>query len=188
MEAEGDGSAFAAVRGFDFDVTSDASRPTFEGLPEPELRFAAIDRLIRHPAVQDVVDGEQRPPRESVVAFPERLKAGGAEAARQVHCFQQRLPRPVEQGQGAVRGGERTITAPDEIAAFGQDEHCRCLTAGASDSRCSHSPAGRASKRCRSLDAISVVRIALTMHRWSCRATGDLSDCLSKTPNGGCEP
>jgi GNAT superfamily N-acetyltransferase len=127
MEAEGDGSAFAAVRGFDFDVTSYASRPRFKGLPERELRFAAIDRLIRHPAVQDVADGEQAPRRESVVAFLERLKADGAESARQVHRFQQRLPQSVDHGQAAVTGDELTFTAPDEIAAFGQDEPLQML-------------------------------------------------------------
>ena len=122
MEAEGDGSAFAAVHGFDLDVTSYANRPGFKGLPERELRFAAIDRLIRHPAIQDVVDGEQAPLRESVVAFLERLKATGADSARQVHRFQQRLPHSVEQGQGTMTGDELTFTAPHEIAAFGQDE------------------------------------------------------------------
>jgi GNAT superfamily N-acetyltransferase len=127
MEAEGDGSAFAAVRGFDFDVTSYASRPRFKGLPERELRFAAIDRLIRHPAVQDIVDGEQAPRRESVMAFLERLKASGPESARQVQHFQQRLPRPVEHGPGTLTGDERTFTAPDEIAAFGQDEPLQVL-------------------------------------------------------------
>jgi GNAT superfamily N-acetyltransferase len=127
MEAEGDGSAFAAVRGFDFDVMSYASRPRFKGLPERELRLAALDRLIRHPAVQDVADGEQAPLRESVVAFLERLKASGAESARQVHRFQQRLPRSVEQGQGSMTGDELTFTAPDEIAAFGQDEPLQVL-------------------------------------------------------------
>jgi GNAT superfamily N-acetyltransferase len=127
MEAEGDGSAFAAVRGFDFDVTSYARRPGFQGLPERELRFAATDRLIQHPAVQDVVDGEQAPRREPVVAFLERLKANGAESARQVHRFQQRLPQSVEQGQGTVTGDELTFTAPDQIAVFGQDEPLQAL-------------------------------------------------------------
>jgi hypothetical protein len=127
MEAEGDGSAFAAIRGFDFDVTSYASRPMFRGLPERELRFAAIDRLIRHPAIPDTVDGEQPPRRESVVAFLERLKAHGAESARQVNLFQQRLPQSVEQGQGTVTGDELTFSAPDEIAAFGQDEPLEVL-------------------------------------------------------------
>jgi len=127
MEAEGDGSAFAAVRGFDFDVMSYARRPGFKGLPERELRFAAIDRLIRHPAVQDVVDGEQPSRRESVVAFLERLKTNGVESARQVDRFQQRLPQSVEQGQGTVTGDERTFTAPDQIAAFGQDEPLQVL-------------------------------------------------------------
>jgi GNAT superfamily N-acetyltransferase len=122
MEAEGDGSAFAALRGFDFDVTSYAGRPRFKGLPERELRFAAIDRLIRHPAVKDVADGEQAMHRESVMAFLERLTANGAQAARQVHRFQQRLPQPAEQGQGAVTGDELTFTAPDQIADFGRDE------------------------------------------------------------------
>src|ERR1700679_3024580 len=119
MEAEGDGSAFAAVRGFDFDVTSYARRPGFQGLPERELRFAATDRLIQHPAVQDVVGGRQAPRREPVVAFLERLKANGAESARQVHRFQQRLPQPVEQGQGTVTGDEPTFTAPERLRAFG---------------------------------------------------------------------
>jgi GNAT superfamily N-acetyltransferase len=127
MEAEGDGSAFAAVRGFDFDVTSYASRPRFKGLPERELRFAAIDRLVRHPAVQDVADDEQAPRRESVVAFLERLRANGAESERQVLRFQQRLPQSVEKGQGTVTGDELTFTAPDEIAAFGQDEPLQVL-------------------------------------------------------------
>jgi GNAT superfamily N-acetyltransferase len=127
MEAEGDGSAFAAIRGFDFDLTSYASRPRFKGLAERELRFAAIDRLIRHPAIQDTVDGGQPPGRESVVAFLERLKRRGAESARQVHCFQQRLPQSVELGQDMVTGDELTFTAPVEIAAFGQDEPLEVL-------------------------------------------------------------
>jgi GNAT superfamily N-acetyltransferase len=126
MEAEGDGSAFAAVRGFDFDVTSYARRPGFKGLPERELRFAATDRLIRHPAVHDVQEGEQAPRRESVMAFLKRLEAG-AESARQVHRFQQRLPQSVEQGQGTVTGDELTFTAPDQIAAFGQDAPLQVL-------------------------------------------------------------
>ena len=127
MEAEGDGSAFAAVRGFDLDVTSYARRPRFKGLPERELRFAAIDRLIHHPAIQDTVDREQAPRRESVVGFLKRLEANGGESARQVHRFQQRLPRSVEQGQGAVTGDELTFAAPQEIAAFGRNEPLQVL-------------------------------------------------------------
>jgi GNAT superfamily N-acetyltransferase len=127
MEAEGDGSAFGAVRGFDFDVASYASRPGFKGLPERELRFAAIDRLIRHPAVQETVDGGQPQHRESVVAFLERVKASGAESARQVNRFQHRLPHPAEQEQGTPTGDELTFTAPDQIAAFGQDEPLEVL-------------------------------------------------------------
>jgi GNAT superfamily N-acetyltransferase len=127
MEAEGDGSAFAAVRGFDFDVMSYASRPGLRGLSERELRFAAIDRLIRHQAIQDTVDGGQAQPRESVVAFLERLKVLGSESARQVHRFEQRLPQSVEQRQGTLTGDELTFTAPHEIAAFGQDEPLEAL-------------------------------------------------------------
>jgi GNAT superfamily N-acetyltransferase len=127
MEAEGDGSAFAAVRGFDFDVTSYANRPAFKGLTERELRFAAIDRLIRHPAIHDTVDGGPAQLRESVVAFLERIKASGAESARQVERFQQRLPQSAEQTQGIVSGDELTFTAPDEIAAFGQNEPLEVL-------------------------------------------------------------
>ncbi len=127
MEAEGDGSAFAAVRGFDFDVTSYARRPGFKGLRERELRFAAIDRLIRHPAIQDTVDGGQARLRESVVAFLKRVKASGAESARQVNRFQQRLPPSVAQERVTVTGDGLTFTAPDEIAAFGQDEPLEVL-------------------------------------------------------------
>jgi hypothetical protein len=127
MEAEGDGSAFAAMRGFDFDLTSYASHPRFKGLPERELRFAAIDRLIRHPAIQDTVDGGQAPARESVVAFLERLTVGGGDSERQVHRFQRRLPQSVEPGQGTVTGDALTFTAPDEIAAFGKDEPLEVL-------------------------------------------------------------
>jgi GNAT superfamily N-acetyltransferase len=127
MEAEGDGSAFAAIRGFDFDVTSYGNRPRLNGLPERELRLAAVDRLIRHPAIQDTANGEKAPLRESVIAFLERLKASGAESARQVHCFQKRLPQSLKQGQGTVTGDEHTFTAPDQIAAFGQDEPLQVL-------------------------------------------------------------
>jgi GNAT superfamily N-acetyltransferase len=112
MEAEGDGSAFAAVRGFDFDVTSYAHRPAFKGLTEQELRFAAVDRLIHHPAIQDTVDGADAPLRESAAAFLERIKASGAESARQVERFQQHLPN---------------FTAPEQIAAFGQHEPLEAL-------------------------------------------------------------
>ena len=126
-EAEGDGSAFAAIRGFDFDVTSYASRPRFKGLPERELRFAAVDRLIRHRAIQDTVDGGQPQLRESVTAFIDRVKASGAEAGRQVERFQQRLPKSADQGQGTVTGDELTFTAPDEIAGFGQGEPLEVL-------------------------------------------------------------
>jgi GNAT superfamily N-acetyltransferase len=127
MEAEGDGSAFAAVRGFDFDVTSYARRPGFIDLPERELRFAATDRLIRHAALQHVQDGKQAPRRESVMAFLERLEAEGAESAREVHRFRQRLPQSVEEGQGTVTGDELTFTAPNQIAAFGQNEPLQAL-------------------------------------------------------------
>lgn len=127
MEAEGDGSAFAAVRGFDFDVTSYASRPGFKGLCERELRFAAVDRLIRHPAIQDTADGGQAQLRESVAAFLERVKASEAQSARQVNRFQQRLPQSAQQEQVTGPGDELTFTAPDEIAAFGQDEPLEVL-------------------------------------------------------------
>jgi GNAT superfamily N-acetyltransferase len=127
MEAEGDGSAFAAMQGFDFDLTSYASHPRFKGLPERELRLAAIDRLIRHPAIQDTVDDAQAPHRESVVAFLERLKVHGVDSARQVHRFEQRLPQSLEHGPGTATGDELAFTAPDEIAAFGQDEPLEVL-------------------------------------------------------------
>jgi GNAT superfamily N-acetyltransferase len=127
MEAEGDGSAFAAVRGFDFDVASYASRPRFKGLSEREVRFAAIEQLMSRPAVQETVDDGQAPHRESVMAFLERLKCVGAQSERQVRRFQQRLPRSLEGGEGAVSGDELTFTAPHEIAAFGQDELLQVL-------------------------------------------------------------
>jgi GNAT superfamily N-acetyltransferase len=128
MEAEGDGSAFAAHRGFDFDVTSYAGRPGFAGLPERELRFAAIDRLIRQPAIHEAAESEPAPRRESALAFLERLERSGAEAARQVHHFQRRLPNPSREGRAeAVTGDELGFTAPDQIAAFGQDEPLEAL-------------------------------------------------------------
>lgn len=127
MEAEGDGSAFAAIRGFDFDVASYGTRPRFTGLSEREVRLAAVDQLIRRPAVQETVDDGQPPHRESATAFLERLKSVGAQSERQVHRFRQRLPRSIEGGEGAVSGDELTFTAPHEIAAFGQDEPLQAL-------------------------------------------------------------
>jgi GNAT superfamily N-acetyltransferase len=123
MEAEGDGSAFAARRGFDFDVTSYGSRPRFTGLPERELRFAAVDRLIHHPSINETVDGEPGPRRESVLAFLQRLERRGAQSAGQVDRFRRRLPASCGDGrEETLTGDELTFTAPDEIAAFGQDE------------------------------------------------------------------
>jgi GNAT superfamily N-acetyltransferase len=127
MEAEGDGSAFAATRGFDFDLVAYARRPWFKGLAERELRLAAIDQLIRHPPIQDTADGDQAQPRESAVAFLERLKLLGAESARQVHHFERRLPQSVQAGQDTLTAHELTFTAPHEIAAFGQDEPLEVL-------------------------------------------------------------
>ena len=127
MEAEGDGSAFAAARGFDFDVMSYAGRPGFAGLDEREVRLAAVDRLMRHPTVQDTADRGQPRSRESVRAFLERLRGLGAQSARQVDRFEQRLPRPVSPGQGTVGGSQLTFAAPTEIAAFGQDEPLEVL-------------------------------------------------------------
>jgi GNAT superfamily N-acetyltransferase len=127
MEAEGDGSAFAAVRGFDFDVASYASRPKFKGLSEREVRFAAVEQLMNRPAVQETVDDGQGPHRESVVAFLERLKSARAQSERQVRRFEQRLPRSIEGGEGAMSGDELTFTAPHAIGAFGQDEPLQAL-------------------------------------------------------------
>ena len=127
MEAEGDGSVFAAVRGFDFDVTSYADRPGFKDLPGNELRFAAIDRLIHHPAVQESADVGQAELRESVMVFLERVKASGTEAAWQVDRFQRRLPQTARHEPGTFTGDELTFTAPGEIAAFGQDTPLRVL-------------------------------------------------------------
>ena len=122
MEAEGDGSAFAALRGFDFDLSAYARRPGFAGLTERELRLAAVDRLIHHPAIQESVDAAQPPHRESAADFLDRVEAGSADAAEQVRRFRRRLPRPLSGEPGRLAGDPLTFTAPDEIAAFGRDE------------------------------------------------------------------
>ncbi len=121
LEAEGDGSAFAATRGFDFDVMAYANRPGFAGLDERELRFAAVERLIRHPVISDTADGGEPQTRESVVAFLARLAALGGEPARQVHRFRRRLPQSLDPGQDTLTGDAHTFTAPQEIAAFGEE-------------------------------------------------------------------
>jgi hypothetical protein len=131
MEAEGDGSAFAAVRGFDFDVDAYADRPGLRGLSERDIRLTAVDRLIRHPAIGETVDGRPAGQRESVAALLQRLEADGDPAAGQVRRLQRRLPRQAAGGAGAVTGavtGDRTtFTAPHEIAAFGADEPLQAL-------------------------------------------------------------
>ena len=127
MQAEGDGSTFAATRGFDFDLASYARRPALKGLSEAELRLAAIDQLIRHPAVEEIVDGDEAPRRESVETLLQRLTAHGADSARQVDRFRHRLPRAAESVPRAAAGDALTFTAPDQIAAFGQDEPLTAL-------------------------------------------------------------
>lgn len=127
MEAEGDGSVFAALRGFDFDVASYARRPGLTGLAERELRFAAVDRLVRHPAIQDRLDERRSARRESAMALLARLEFSGAEAKRQVRRFQQRLPRSLQGERGTITADELTFTAPFEIAAFGQADPLEVL-------------------------------------------------------------
>jgi GNAT superfamily N-acetyltransferase len=124
MEAEGDGSAFAARRGFDFDLTAYANRPGCRGLSERELRLTAIDRIVSHAAIQDPGDG---PGRESVADFLERLRDLGPEPARQVEGFARRLPRRTASGPSALTGDELTFLAPCEIAAVGRDEPLAAL-------------------------------------------------------------
>jgi GNAT superfamily N-acetyltransferase len=122
MEAEGDGSAFAATRGFDFDLAAYAGRPGLDGLDEQGLRFAAVDRLIRHGPVQDIMDDGSLQPRATVLSLLERLRGLGPEPSRQALAFERRLPQPEGRGAGGLVGDQRTFTAPHEIAAFGRDE------------------------------------------------------------------
>ena len=129
MEAEGDGSAFAALRGFDFDLTAYARRPGFAGLTERELRLAAVDRLIHHPAIQESVDAAQPLHRESAADFLDRLAVSSADAADQVRRLRRRLPRSRSGEPGCLTGDPLTFTAPEEIAAFGRDEP-RCGPGG----------------------------------------------------------
>lgn len=127
MEAEGDGSAFAAARGFDFDLVSYTGRPGYEGLSERQLRSAAVDRLIRHLPVSEIVDGAPDRFRESAVACLERLRGSGAGSARQVERFEQRLPRSVGPGRGDLSADQFTFGTPQEIAAFDRDEPLEVL-------------------------------------------------------------
>lgn len=121
IQAEGDGSVFAARRGFDFDLEAYRDRPGFSDLAGRERRFAAVDALIRHPGVRETVEVGEPPARESVLAFLMRLERLDDESARQVHEFRGCLPRLTGQGRERIAtGGDRTFTSPGEIVAFGE--------------------------------------------------------------------
>ena len=128
MEAEGDGSAFAARHGFDFDLTAYARRPGLTGLAERELRLAAVDRLIHHPAIQEKTNGGQPVHRESLTDFLGRIARDPAPAPTTVHRFRRRLPRSADPSGGVLVGDSLTFTAPHEIAAFGRDQSLDALS------------------------------------------------------------
>lgn len=144
MEAEGDGSAFAAIRGFDFDVRSYASRPRFKGLPERELRFAAIDRLIRHrPSRTPWTVDRRRVANQSWLSWNGSKSAELNPRDRSIAFSNGFLSRS---NKGKAPRRETTSCSPrlTRSRPSVRTSHSRCLTAGASDLQYSHSPAGRA--------------------------------------------
>ena len=119
----GDGSRFAAVRDFDFDLDSYVARSTgLRGLEATEIRLAAVYELVNHPAIC-----EPMPPdtggyvwRESVREVLERVADLGVAEAEIVREFRSRLPLRVgHEDQPRFTAGEDAFSTPSEVAAFG---------------------------------------------------------------------
>jgi hypothetical protein len=79
IPAEGDGSLFAARRGFDFDIEGYSTKEKYRGLEERALRSAMVQRMMRHPGVYESIEGDNAPRRPSVRALLDRVAAAGAD-------------------------------------------------------------------------------------------------------------
>jgi GNAT superfamily N-acetyltransferase len=105
VRAEGDGSRFAALRGFDFDLASYSSYLNMTELSPEQLRLAAVDQLVRHPGIHETVpDNMPVPSRESIQDLVHRVRQLGGTWVALVEQFESRLPtRARKPAQSRVR-------------------------------------------------------------------------------------
>jgi hypothetical protein len=93
IAAEGDGSLFAARRGFDFDLKGYGSRQRLRHLDDEQLRAAALLELSRRPGIFETVpedtESTRRPKADTVLASVADYDSEGAEQVRQ---FRHRMP------------------------------------------------------------------------------------------------
>jgi GNAT superfamily N-acetyltransferase len=114
QSAEGDGSLFAARRGYDFDVDSYRNRGGLEEASAERVRAAAVAIMMGRPGIYETVPGDQAPRRESVQQLLNRLSAAGGLASTAVTVFQARLPQP-----DAMIPAD-ALLSPSAIATFGE--------------------------------------------------------------------
>ncbi len=118
IEATGDGSLFAASRGFELDLHRYRTRNTkyFNAIPSSQLHYAAIDELLtRGKRIFETVEGDQAAHRPNVREFLEEVVRRDESLATLVEAFHARFPaKPYPGPEGAFR-------SPAEIEAFERD-------------------------------------------------------------------
>jgi hypothetical protein len=101
---EGDGSLFAARKGFDFDLNRPGRKDQLEGLDDCQLRLGAVSSLISPRQVVDRLLAGNVSRRESTRTFLARLDAAGGEARAATRAFLSRLLVLGAGVKGAVDG------------------------------------------------------------------------------------
>lgn len=112
IPAEGDGSLFAARRGFDFDTAHYAGRTRYQGLVEDQLRAAIVTRMMRHPGVFESVEGDNAPRRPSARALLDHVAASSDGGRALVERFEARISDSAEVSPSDA------FTSPAQIEEF----------------------------------------------------------------------
>jgi len=121
VHAEGDGSLFAARRGFDFDTTAYGSRPKLAGMDERQLRASAVCELVRRPGVLEADEGCNATRGPSVLELLDLVAEIDDDRRALVEEFRRRIPTDPENPD---HGSFRT---PQEIAGFAAERRVALL-------------------------------------------------------------
>lgn len=116
MQATGDGSLFAARRGFDFDLAAYRTQPTNATADERELRAAAVEQMMSRDGVHETQDGGNAPRRPSVGELLDRVTGSGTTGRALVQDFKRRL---VDTARAAE---PYTLSSPLQIAEYARDQ------------------------------------------------------------------
>ena len=116
MEATGDGSLFAARRGFDFDLAAYQRQPTNANSDEHRLRAAAVRQMMSRDGVYETQEGENRPRRPSVEELLDRVVDFGGTGRMLAEDFKRRLV------DAALAPTSETLSSPRQMAEHARDQ------------------------------------------------------------------